>query len=241
MGKYFLIWSCTIDCCRNNQRRVEPATILVGAFKVQITWIIIASCGQFIPGRTGVKPYVHDVLFLCKQTIWRFFIHITIRQKILCFTFKPDIGTMLFKQIGDVFKYFHIHDRRTVFTIDDRNRYTPKTLSGNTPVTTIGNHVMHSLLAEVVMPFDLIVDFIQQLWLDLINGTEPLLDRSENNLLFQSVIMRIAVSDVFYCKQTSLFIHIMNDCLGAVFKEHTAVLACFFIHVTLIINCIDWS
>ena len=52
--------------------------------------------------------------------------------------------------------------------------------------------------------------------------------------------MRVAVGDAFYRKQAALLIHIMNDCLGAVFKEHAFILACFTVHFTNGVYCVDW-
>ena len=56
---------------RYDQRGVEPASVLVGTFKVKITRIRVSSVDQFAPGRTGIKPDVHDVGFFGEIAVWR--------------------------------------------------------------------------------------------------------------------------------------------------------------------------
>ena len=136
-------------------------------------------------------------------------------------------------------KHFLLHDRRTVFAIEDRNRNTPKTLTRNAPVFTIRNHVVHAYLTPFVVPDNLMINFIQQLVTNLIDGAEPLLHGAEDNLLLETVIVRITMGNRLNGKEAALLIHIMDNGLGTVFKEHALILAGILIHIADRVDGID--
>ena len=65
----------------------------------------------------------------------------------------------------------------------------------------------------------MVLDLIQQFFLDLFNGTEPLFGCPEVNRLLQTLVMRIAVHDIFHAQQCTALIEHRDDLLRAVLNE----------------------
>ena len=59
-------------------------------------------------GRTRVKPNIHDVSFLRELTVWGVFVSVAIWQEVLSITVKPDVRTVLCKQVSDMVNGFFI-------------------------------------------------------------------------------------------------------------------------------------
>ena len=123
---------------------------------------------------------------------------------------------MLRKQLCHVRKHRFIHDRRIIFRIEDRNRHAPCTLTGNTPVAAVCDHIVHALFAPCRDPFHLI-DLLQQFFSDLIDRCEPLRRRTINDRLFRTPVMRIRMRDKFQFQQGAQFIQTLGDGLVGVF------------------------
>ena len=95
-----------------------------------------------------------------------------------------------------MFEKLLIENRFSVFAIENRNRDTPKSLTGDAPIITIGKHVFEADLAPGRNILDL-VGFLQKLLFDLADRAEPLISSTEDRRLLCSPIMRISVDDIF--------------------------------------------
>ena len=179
--------------CTDDQGGIEPSAILIAALEIQIGRIAQSAFHHGSSMRaSGVKPYIHRIGFLAEFSIWGAWVCIALRQQLLRVLFKPDIAAMLTEQLCHMGKYSLIHNRRIILRIENRNRNTPCTLTGNTPVTAIGNHIVHALLSPLRNPVN-IRNLCQQLFTNLINRRKPLRCCTEDNRLLCSPVMRIGV------------------------------------------------
>ena len=86
--------------------------------------------------------------------------------------------------------------RAAILTIENRNRHTPRSLAGNTPVAAVGNHIVNTVMSPRRNKFNT-VDFLQSLLAEAVNRGEPLRSRAEEGRIFTSPAMRILMLDEF--------------------------------------------
>ncbi|MNR09803.1 hypothetical protein D3C85_1260230 [compost metagenome] len=150
---------------------------------------------------TGIKPYVHDVCFFTELAMATFGTCCTMWKQIFFFLGKPSLGTFLLKQLGNMLDCLLVHKRLiTAAAIENRDRNAPCALSGNTPVSTISDHVVKTNFAPFWCPFHLL-DFIQHLLSELIDRREPLLRSTINYRLLRTPVVCILMLNVSSFKQ----------------------------------------
>ena len=71
-----------------------------------------------------------------------------LRQDLLSRMSPPGIRAFFSKQVGNSIDSIVVdHVFVAVFTVEDRDRYAPDTLTGNAPVVTVGDHIMDTCFA----------------------------------------------------------------------------------------------
>ena len=139
--------------------RLEPATMLVAAFKVQVSRP--GKTGEMVEdsamGRPGVKPNIHDVRFLTEVGTAAFGALRTFRQQFFCRMGPPSVAAFLFEDGSQMTDCIRGDERfSAVFTVEDRNRHAPDALTGNTPVMTVTDHIVDTGFTPARDPLDII-------------------------------------------------------------------------------------
>ena len=181
---------------RNIQRGVKPTTVLVRAFQVQINrpaqLLTLIGHGQM--AAAAVKPNVHNVGFLA-ELMAATFTGQALGDQLGSVLGKPDVGAMLGKQLLDVRNRFIINNFLAAFlAVENRNRYTPGTLTGDAPVAAVFHHIIDAVMAPGRDPLH-IVNFLQGLLTEAVNRAEPLFGGAEDDGVFAAPTMRISVGD----------------------------------------------
>ena len=124
--------------------------MLIAAFQIHIC----RPC-QFGPGfadccmgRTAVEPDIHDIRFFAEMSAAAFGAFGALRQDLLSRMSPPGIRAFFSKQVGNSIDSIVVDQVFVaVFTVEDRDRYAPDTLTGNAPVVTVGDHIMDTCFA----------------------------------------------------------------------------------------------
>src|SRR5881409_3909604 len=137
------------------QRAVEPAAVLVGAFQVEI------GRPPVLPGRLaprledrrvahpGLEPHVQDVALFVEVPAAALRAGSASRQEISSLPFEPDVRAVLLDQLGDM-----LDDRRrdqdlaASLARKPRNRHAPHTLAGEAPVRAVEDHAEDAVAAS---------------------------------------------------------------------------------------------
>src|SRR5207249_11005005 len=127
----------------HQQRTMEPAAILVGAFEINVGGPLGTFQYRQIR-RAGIEPDVENVIFLapfCGATGTlcprgeQFFRRVLV----------PGVGAFLFKPFDDIAQSFEIFEARaTTFTIKNDDRHAPEALAGDAPIRALLNHFAHA-------------------------------------------------------------------------------------------------
>ena len=125
------------------------------------------------------------------------------RPKLFNRPFIPDIASVFAEKLLDIIKQDFVPDRLSVFAVENRNRNTPETLTGNAPVVPVAQPILETCLAPDRKVFDFI-GFFQKLCFNLVDGAEPLRGGTENSRLLRTPVMRIGMDDFFRGKKISV-------------------------------------
>ncbi len=149
VGQQFLVGGMAVDGATGQQRGVEPATVLVRAFQVEIgrRTLLVRQFGmgaaQHVPvGGTRVEPDVEGVAALV--VLAGFFAKQFDRIEL-----EPGFDAFTLDALGDL---LHQLDGARVqlaaFLVgEERNRHTPVALTRDAPVGTTGDHAVQARLA----------------------------------------------------------------------------------------------
>ena len=228
VGDNRLVRSLALRSNRSQHRGLEPAAILVIAFQIYVNrgLLTFAVLDNSTPGGTGIKPYIHGVGFLVELTAAALTLD-ACRQNLSSRHVEPCVGTLFTEQISNGLNRLLIYQRLAALLAgEDRNRNTPDTLTGNTPVGTLTDHGGHALLTPAGNPLDVLTS-LDCVILERINRAEPLLGGTEDDRVFAAPAMRIAVHDVLGCEKCATVIQILENNLVGIVNEHTLVLAGF--------------
>ena len=203
---------CLVRCRQaagdsGQQRRLEPAAILVSTLQIEVS-----RPAQFRTlfqnakvGGTGVKPYIQNILFLFEGMTAAFRAGEAFRQEVIRSMQVPGIGTFFSEHLSNCFNRGLVDNRlAAVFAVKDRNRNAPSSLTGDAPVISVTDHRGNPVTAPFGNPL-YIVDCLDSVFLDCVNRTEPLFGCTEHNRLFAAPAVRILVDDVFCCKDSPAF------------------------------------
>ncbi len=137
----------TVDGATRQQGRVEPATVLIGAFQVEVgTRALLVALRVRTPqhmavGGTGVKPHI--------QGVGNFFvIGGFVAQQLGRLQLEPGFDALLFDTLRHLLNQLDGTGMQLArdFMQEKRQRHAPVALTGNTPVRATGNHVVQTCL-----------------------------------------------------------------------------------------------
>ncbi len=191
MGQHLVIRRFLIHRYARQQRRLEPATVLVGALEVQIGRPLqtrrlvqhrFMGHARIEPNIQGISDFAIFVSFITKQ--------------LFCVQIEPRLDATFFDTLGN---FFHqLKSARVQFVIvttdKHRNRVPPSTLTRDTPVRASLDHAFDAALAPVWNPthlLNLLERFRPQTL--LVHADKPLWRRTENNRSFMAPAMRVRV------------------------------------------------
>ncbi len=194
-------------------------------------WTLIRHCRV---RNARVKPYIHNVVLFGKLCAAALFTLCARRKNVFRVSCIPRVTALFCKQGRNICHGFLAHQRFTaVFAVENRNRNTPAALTGNAPVVAFADHGSDAITAPCGNPFYLI-DFLDSLLLNGIDGAEPLLRCAEQNRLLAAPAVRILMDNFLPRKHSADFHQIISDCLICLlccqtgkalagFLSHTAV------------------
>ena len=142
-------------CNGREQRRLEPAAVLVCTLKVQVSrpMEIIACIANGSMGHAGIKPNVHDVALFCKGGAAALLALCACGQNFFRFLDVPSIGALCAEQLGNCVHRVLLDERlAAVLAVENRNRHTPATLTGDTPVIAVTDHGGNAVFAPARDP-----------------------------------------------------------------------------------------
>ena len=158
------------------------------------------------------------------------------RQEFGCFLFKPNVRAELAEQFGNLLDRLVVADRlAAVFAIEDRDRQSPVTLSGDTPVRSLSDHGNDPVFAPCGDPFDVVAGF-DSFFFEGIDRAEPLRRCSEDDGILASPAMGIFMFHLFGCEQRSAFRQVMKDSGVGLLVEHAGIRTGFFRLITSVVH-----
>src|SRR5699024_9434737 len=119
------------------------------------------------------------------------------------------------------------NNRCAVFAVKDRNWHSPCSLTRDTPVFTVANHIVQPCFSPARIPVDLF-NFLQYILAKILNRSKPLRCCSENRRFFRSPVMWIRVGNKPELQQgTDLFQFFCHGFVRVIVK-HSFKTWCFF-------------
>ena len=178
--------------------------MLVGAFQIHIggvTGELRTHVNDGRVGRAGVKPDVQRIRHLL----------VAIRvgaEDVAGIEIPPRLDAVDFYAFGHFFHQFQRARMQLLrlFMHEQRHRYAPGALTGDTPVRTVGDHRFDTRLAPVRDPLHAF-DFGKRLFAQtfLIHAHEPLRRGAEDDRRFVTPAARVAVLHFFNVQQRVFF------------------------------------
>jgi hypothetical protein len=192
------------------QRRLEPAAMLIGAFEVEVGRPLRMGPvlqGEGVGGAT-VEPDIQDVLDLFET------LGIVVAKEIGVRAVEPGVGTFLCDQIDDAAVDRVVVQRLAGFLIDEHGeRRAPRTLAADQPVGAAFHHRADTVLAAGGIEFGRLdslqcgfaqgVAVVGLVLQRLVHADEPLGRVTENDGRAGPPGMRIAVLQPPACQQVS--------------------------------------
>ena len=198
---------------RRQQRRLEPAPVLVAALKIHV-----GRPPQFGPlgqhrrvGRTRVEPDVHDVLFFVKRGAAAVGACLAGGQDLTGFPLEPGVGTLPPEQVrhrGDGF----LIDEMVAASLarKDGDGHAPNSLPRDAPVGPLRHHVGDALFAPGRDPPDA-TDGGQGRLAETFHRREPLLGRPEDDRVATAPAMGVLVIYVGALEQAPVPLQVRDD------------------------------
>ena len=222
---------------RCDKRWVEPTTVLVRTFQIEVSWIFEFWTVYYnsIPWRTGVEPYVHDICFFLEFAIWWTWMGKSFWQEVFSITFPPYNRTVLFKELSHMLDSFSCHDCCTIFSIEDRKGNSPSTLTRDNPVATVTNHIVKTNFTPFWVELHFF-NFIQDFLAEFRYRGKPLWYCTPDDWFFRTPVKWIWVRDFFLGKeQIAQFFD--NSWYNLVIELTFKVRASIGHHNTAFVNC----
>ena len=193
MGEHAFIGRRVTDRGAGQQRGLEPAAVLVGAFQVEVGGHrqLVALLEHRIVGDAGVEPDVEDVgdLGVALRVV---------AEQLLGVQVEPGVDAVLLHPFG------HFLDQTRGVRVrlgggavhEQGDRHAPGALPGDTPVRAVAQHAFDARLAPLRQPLHLVhlgAGLGQQA--ALAHGNEPLGGAAENDRRLVAPAVRVAVGD----------------------------------------------
>ena len=103
---------------------------------------------------TAVEPNVHDIVFLSELTAAALALH-ACRDEFGCILSPPCVASLLAEQFSDSTDGIIVADRlAAVLAVNNRYRNAPCSLTGDTPVASVTDHALDTVLAPLGYPLN---------------------------------------------------------------------------------------
>ena len=173
VGQHLLVRGHAIHGDGGFQGRLEPATVLVRAFQVHVSGELaqlFAYPEDGVVGDAGIEPHI--------QGIQHFFVLVGVcAQQFVLVQLVPGVDAAGLNRLGDFLEQFlGVGVQFLGFLVDKQgNRYTPGTLTGDTPVRALLEHGFNTVLPPAGHPADAF-DGFQGIGpqVELVHADEPL-------------------------------------------------------------------
>ena len=224
VGQQAFVGRTVVQSATQQQRAVEPASVLVVAFQVQVGFgaalvkgravigVFVAAAQDVLEGRTRVKPNLQNVSAL---GVVRCVVTWLVEDALYRLT-APCFNAALLHDVRGLIQNFHgaWMQLTAVFVQEKRHRHAPRTLARNAPVGTVGDHVAQTRFAVLRVEVG-VVDGVQRQFtqrfvrlvgdesargffggaVKTIHANEPLCGGAVDDRRFVSPAMRVAVGD----------------------------------------------
>ena len=189
----------------------------------------------------GIKPHVHDILFLAEMGMAALGTFGPFRQQFFCFVFPPGIAAFFFKQVGNFINSSFVYQRLIAFfAIEHGNRHAPHPLAADAPVVAVCDHIMDTGFSPGRDPLYFIVDSVQRSFTEPVHRSEPLLGSPVDDGVLATPTMGILVVDILFAQQEAQLCQIFQDGhIGIEYEQALEALACFRCHFALFIYRAD--
>ena len=228
VGANCLVRSNALPCNRGQQRGLEPAAVLVSALQVQVSrpsqvWSFHQHC--CVAG-TGVKPNVHDVGFFSEFFASALFTFGSLWKDFLSFMGPPCIRAFFAEQVGNCFDRLLVDvEFSTFFAVEDWNWNTPQSLTGDTPVGAVGDHVLDAAFTPSRNPFNLF-DFTDCIFFEILHRAEPLFGCTVDDWVFTSPAVWVLMDNLFNRKQQVAVLQLFRNRFVGFIGGQTLKFAC---------------
>ena len=221
---------CLTRCANRGEKRgLEPSSVLVTALEIDVggpaeIFSLIKHC---VMGRAGIKPTVKRVGLLAKaMRLAAMRTYESLGKDLVCFHHKPSVRSLFAEELRDDIDGLVVADGLlAIVAIEYGNRQTPMTLTGNTPVGSLSDHLDHSLLSPCGKPLYRLTSLNCRI-LEGLDRAEPLRSCAEDDGRLTSPAVRILMLDLLGCKKRACLLHILEYCLVGYRVVHSRELAC---------------
>ena len=218
VGQQFAVRRVTVDGATGEQGRVEPATVLVGAFQVQVgartsDVADIVGATQHMPvGGAGIEPDVQGVGDLVVLASF-------VTDQLGSVQFEPGLDTFFLDALSHLLHQFDSAWMQLAGLLvqEERDRHAPVALAGNAPVRTVGDHRVQAGLApgrHELGALDSLQGTLAQgvtgHWL-LVHAHEPLRGGAIDQRRLVTPTVHVAVADGLGVQQSTDFAQLIDD------------------------------
>ena len=227
VGQDLLIGRLALDGHCREERRLEPAAVLVAALQIHL-----AGPGEAEVlvqhrhvGNAAVEPHIQDVAVLLHVVAAAVVAHGLVPQQGLQALAPPDGGAVrrvlhLLRQQTDTVR--RQGESPAVFAAQRGHRHAPHPLAADAPVRPAAHHVVDAVVAPVGDPLYVVVDEFQGLVLELRHVDEPLVRGPEDDGVLAAPAVRVAVHDLPAPQQASPGLDELKGLLPALLQGHPA-------------------
>src|SRR5690554_1549956 len=194
VGQHLLVRGHAIHGDGGFQGRLEPATVLVRAFQVHVSGELaqlFAYPEDGVVGDAGIEPHI--------QGIQHFFVLVGVcAQQFVLVQLVPGVDAAGLNRLGDFLEQFlGVGVQFLGFLVDKQgNRYTPGTLTGDTPVRALLEHGFNTVLPPAGHPADAFDGFQGvSAQVELLHADEPLGGGPVDQRSLASPAVRVAVAE----------------------------------------------
>ena len=212
---------------RREQRGLEPAAVLVETLEVHRgrPEALILLHGSIVRG-AGVEPAVERILLLGEACVLA-----AVRagealgQDLLGLHIEPCVRALFTEEVGNGLDGLIGADGlAAVLAVEHGDGKTPAALAGDAPVGALADHALHALDAPARDPAHIVARGAG-LFLEGIDGAEPLRGGTEDDGVLAAPAVRIAMDDLLGSEERAGFLHVVQDHGVGLLDEHALILA----------------
>lgn len=214
VGQEALVWCLAVDSHRRAEGRVEPASMLVAAFEVEVCWpeVLRGGAEHAFVARARVKPHVHDVGFLAEMMAATFWALVAFRHEFFGALGKPAVGAVFAHVLLNAGDGGVIEDGfAAILAVENWDWHTPDALTRNAPVATVADHVIEAILAPFWRELDVVFDLVEGFFAEAVDGGKPLVSGTEQGWCAAAPAMWVLVLEEAQLEEGAGFVEVFAD------------------------------